>query len=407
MPIAETPLQLPVPDLPAGFRAAGIHAGLKRNPTREDVALFVSDRPATAAAVYTTNLVYAAPVAYDRERTPGEGFRVIVVNSGNANACTGPRGLADAEAMAAAAAHSVGAAASEVLVLSTGIIGEFLPMPTLLAGIGQAAELLSDDQRSLVLAARGMMTTDTRPKLCGSTFIAGDRLISITGVAKGAAMVGPRMATMLGIVLTDAPLAVDDGQRLLRQACEETFNCVSVDGHTSTNDTVLLLANAAAGGSCLEGHDLDEFGRLLTETCRTLAREIADDGEGATHVIRIDVTGAASRDAARQIARTVADSPLVKTAISGADPNWGRIVSAAGYAGVSFAADQLTLHVNGTLLFTAGAPVAFDAVAVSQSIRDNRETEIRLEVGDGPGTIRFYSSDLTAEYVHLNADYHT
>lgn len=400
-------MQLPVPDLPAGFRAAGIHAGLKRNPTREDVALFVSDRPATAAGVYTTNLVYAAPVAYDRERTPGEGFRVIVVNSGNANACTGPRGLADAEAMAAAAAHSVGAAASEVLVLSTGIIGEFLPMPTLLAGIGQAAELLSDDQRSLVLAARGMMTTDTRPKLCGSTFTAGDRSISITGVAKGAAMVGPRMATMLGIVLTDAPLAVDDGQRLLRQACEETFNCVSVDGHTSTNDTVLLLANAAAGGSCLEGHDLDEFGRLLTETCRTLAREIADDGEGATHVIRIDVTGATSRDAARQIARTVADSPLVKTAISGADPNWGRIVSAAGYAGVSFAADQLTLHVNGTLLFTAGAPVAFDAVAVSQSIRDNRETEIRLEVGDGPGTIRFYSSDLTAEYVHLNADYHT
>ena len=407
MPIAETPLQLPVPDLPAGFRAAGIHAGLKRNPTREDVSLFVSDRPATAAGVYTTNLVYAAPVAYDRARTPGEGFRVIVVNSGNANACTGPRGLADAEAMAAAAAHSVGAAASEVLVLSTGIIGEFLPMPTVLAGIGQAAELLGDDQRSLVSAARGMMTTDTRPKLCGSTFTAGDRSISITGVAKGAAMVGPRMATMLGIVLTDAPLAADDGQRLLRQACEETFNCVSVDGHTSTNDTVLLLANAAAGGPCLEGSDLDEFGRLLTETCRTLAREIADDGEGATHVIRIDVTGAASRDAARQIARTVADSPLVKTAISGADPNWGRIVSAAGYAGVAFEADRLTLHVNGTLLFTAGAPVAFDAVAVSQSIRENRETEIRLDVGDGPGTIRFYSSDLTAEYVHLNADYHT
>ena len=407
MPIAETPLQLPVPDLPAGFRAAGIHAGLKRNPTREDVSLFVSDRPATAAGVYTTNLVYAAPVAYDRARTPGEGFRVIVVNSGNANACTGPRGLADAEAMAAAAAHSVGAAASEVLVLSTGIIGEFLPMPTVLAGIGQAAELLGDDQRSLVSAARGMMTTDTRPKLCGSTFTAGDRTISVAGVAKGAAMVGPRMATMLGIVLTDAPLAADDGQRLLRQACEETFNCVSVDGHTSTNDTVLLLANAAAGGPCLEGSDLDEFGRLLTETCRTLAREIADDGEGATHVIRIDVTGASSRDAAREIARAVADSPLVKTAVSGADPNWGRIVSAAGYAGVPFEADRLTLHVNGTLLFTGGAPVAFDAIAVSTSIRENRETEIRLDVGDGPGTIRFYSSDLTAEYVHLNADYHT
>lgn len=407
MPIAETPLQLPVPDLPAGFRAGGVHAGLKRNPSREDVSLFVSDHPATAAGVYTTNLVYAAPVAFDRARTPGEGFRVVVVNSGNANACTGERGLADAEAMAAAAAEQLGVAASEVLVLSTGIIGEFLPMPKVTSGIAQAAAALGDDQSTLVKAARGMMTTDTRPKLYGRQFTAGGRTISITGVAKGAAMVGPRMATMLGIVLTDAPLAADDAQRLLAQACDESFNCVSVDGHTSTNDTVLLLANAAAGGPCLAGADLDEFAALLADTCRTLAREIADDGEGATHVIRIELSGAANRDDARQIARAVADSPLVKTAVTGADPNWGRIVSAAGYAGVPFDANRLVLHVNGTLLFSGGAPVAFDATAVSASIRENRETEIRLEVGDGPGAITFYSSDLTAEYVHLNADYHT
>jgi glutamate N-acetyltransferase/amino-acid N-acetyltransferase len=407
MPIAETPLQLPVPNLPAGFRAAGVHAGLKRNPTREDVSLFVSTQPATAAGVYTTNLVHAAPVAFDRARTPGEGFRAIVVNSGNANACTGERGMADTEAMAAAAAEQLGVLPTEVLVLSTGIIGEFLPMPTLLAGIGEAAAALGDDQAALIAAARGMMTTDTRPKLFGRTFSAGDRTISVTGVAKGAAMVGPRMATMLGIVMTDAPLAVADAQRLLAAACEETFNCVSVDGHTSTNDTVLLLANAAAGGECLSGSDLEEFGRLLHETCQMLAREIADDGEGATHVIRIEVSGAGSRDEARQIARAVADSPLVKTAVHGADPNWGRIVSAAGYAGVAFEAERLTLHVNGTLLFTAGAPVTFDATAVSASIRENRETEIRLEVGDGQGAVRFYSSDLTAEYVHLNADYHT
>ena len=407
MPIAETPLQLPVPELPAGFRAAGVHAGLKRNPTREDVSLFVSTQPATAAGVYTTNLVHAAPVAFDRGRTPGEGFRAIVVNSGNANACTGERGLADAEAMAAAAAAEVGVSAEEVLVLSTGIIGEFLPMPTLLAGIGQAAAALGEDQAALVAAARGMMTTDTRPKLFGRTFQAGDRSISLTGVAKGAAMVGPRMATMLGIVLTDAPLAVEDAQRLLAAACDETFNCVSVDGHTSTNDTVLLLANAAAGGPCLAGGDLEQFANLLEETCQVLAREIADDGEGATHVIRIEVSGCQSREDARQIARAVADSPLVKTAVSGADPNWGRIVSAAGYAGVDFDSSRLTLHVNGTLLFTAGAPVAFDATAVSASIRENRETEIRLDVGDGSGAVRFYSSDLTAEYVHLNADYHT
>jgi glutamate N-acetyltransferase/amino-acid N-acetyltransferase len=407
MPIAETPLQLPVPHLPTGFRAAGVHAGLKRNPTREDVSLFVSTLPATAAGVYTTNLVYAAPVAYDRARTPGEGFRAVVVNSGNANACTGTRGLEDAEAMAAAAAEQLGVRASEVLVLSTGVIGEFLPMPVLTAGITKAAASLGHEQQSLITAARGMMTTDTRPKLYGRQFTAGGRAISITGVAKGAAMVGPRMATMLGVILTDAPLASDDAQRLLGSACEQSFNCVSVDGHTSTNDTVLLLANGAVGGPCLEGGDLEEFGRLLEETCRTLAREIADDGEGATHVIRIEVTGSRSRDEARTIARTVADSPLVKTAVSGADPNWGRIVSAAGYAGVAFDANQLTLHVNGTLLFTAGAPVECDEMAVSDSIRGNRETEIRLSVGDGPGEITFYSSDLTAEYVHLNADYRT
>ena len=407
MPIAETPLQLPIPHMPAGFRAAGVHAGLKRNPTREDVALFVSTQPCTAAGVYTTNLVYAAPVAYDRARTPGEGFRAVVVNSGNANACTGSRGLQDAEAMAAAAAEQLGVQGSEVLVLSTGVIGEFLPMPVLTTGIAQAAAVLGESQQSLVTAARGMMTTDTRPKLYGRTFTAGGRAISITGVAKGAAMVGPRMATMLGVILTDAPLAAADAQRLLGEACEESFNCVSVDGHTSTNDTVLLLANGAAGGSCLGGEDLEEFGRLLMDTCRTLAREIADDGEGATHVIRIELTGAQTRDDARTIARAVADSPLVKTAISGADPNWGRIVSAAGYAGVPFDANRLVLHVNGTLLFAEGAPVACDETAVSDSIRGSRETEIRLVVGDGPGSITFYSSDLTAEYVHLNADYRT
>lgn len=407
MPIIETALRLPVPALPSGYRVAGVHAGLKRNPTREDVSLFVSATPAVAAGVYTTNLVHAAPVAFDRERTPGDGFRVIVVNSGNANACTGRRGREDAEAMAAAAAEATGVEPSAVLVLSTGIIGEFLPMQKVAHGITQAAARLGDDEAALVAAARGMMTTDTRPKLCGGSFTAGGRTITVTGVAKGAAMVGPRMATMLGVLLSDAPLRPEDAQRLLRRASDETFNCVSVDGHTSTNDTVLLLSNAAAGGAPLSGADLDAFADLVSETCRLLAREIADDGEGATHVIRIELSGCRTRDEARQIARTIADSPLVKTAISGADPNWGRIVSAAGYAGVPFEPEHVELHVNGMRLFAGGAPVSFDAAAVSASIRDNRETEIRLSVGNGPASIRFYSSDLTAEYVRLNADYHT
>lgn len=407
MPIVETPLSGPVPPLPRGYRMAGLHAGLKRNPTREDVSLIVSDRPATAAGVYTENLVFAAPVAFDRGRTPGQGFRAIVINSGNANACTGGRGLDDARSMAAAAAEAAGVQESGVLVLSTGIIGEFLPLDRLTRGIAAAASQLASDEAAIVRAARGMMTTDTRPKLAGASVATSAGDCRILGMAKGAAMIGPRLATMLGIVLTDASLRPDDAQRLLRKVADATFNCVSVDGHMSTNDTVLLLANGARVAEPLAGDELDAFAAALHKTCETLAREIADDGEGATHVIRIEVTGAASAAAARQVARTVADSPLVKTAICGADPNWGRIVSAAGYSGVPFDPDRLVLWLNRILLFRAGSPVGFDASTVSASIRNDRETLIELELGDGPGSVRFFTSDLTAEYVRLNADYHT
>ena len=407
MSITETPIRLPIPPLPRGFRVAGAHAGLKRNPTREDISLVVSDMPATAAGVYTTNLVFAAPVAFDRARTPGTGFRAIAINSGNANACTGTRGLDDAAAMASSAAATLSVPPASVLVLSTGIIGEFLPLAKIEAGIALVAHRLGNDADAVVTAARGMMTTDTRPKLSGSSFIAGGTSHTLFGMAKGAAMVGPRMATMLGVILTDAMLDPADAQRLLGEAAERTFNCVSVDGHTSTNDTVLLLANGAAGGGPLAGAGLDSFAKALTDACETLAREIADDGEGATHVLRIEVTGCRTRDEARQIARAVADSPLVKTAIHGADPNWGRIVSAAGYSGVEFDPNRLVLRLNGTLLFENGQPVAFDADRVSASIKAARETLIELTLPAGPGAIRFYSSDLTAEYVHLNADYHT
>ena len=407
MTIADTPVRLPIPPLPRGFRVGAVHAGIKRNASREDVTLVVSDLPATAAGVYTTNLVFAAPVAYDRSLTPGRNFRAVAINSGNANACTGARGLDDARAMAAAAGKQIGAAADEVLVLSTGIIGEFLPLEKITTGLERAAASLGDDDEGAVRAARGMMTTDTRPKLAGSTFAADGTAYTLFGMAKGAAMIGPRLATMLGVVLTDAAIEPADAQRLLREAAETSFNCVSVDGHMSTNDTVLLLANGAAGGGTLHGEGLEAFGRALSAACETLARDMADDGEGATHVMRIEVTGCASRDAARQVARTIADSPLVKTAVHGADPNWGRIVSAAGYSGVRFDPAKVRLRLNGTLLFEAGAPVAFDADAVSASIKASRETLIELDLGAGPGAIRFYSSDLTAEYVHLNADYHT
>jgi glutamate N-acetyltransferase/amino-acid N-acetyltransferase len=407
MASAETPIRLPIPSLPRGFRVGGVHAGIKRNASREDVSLVVSDEPATAAGVYTTNLVYAAPVAYDRGLTPGRGFRGVAINSGNANACTGARGLDDAKRMAAAAAARIGAGPETVLVLSTGIIGEFLPLEKIVAGIDAAAAQLGSDEPAIVTAGRGMLTTDTRPKFAGCEVDADGHAARVFGMAKGAAMIGPRLATMLGIVLTDAAVDPAAAQAVLREAAESSFNCVSVDGHMSTNDTVLLLANGAAGGPPLRGAGLDAFGRAVTAVCESLAREIADDGEGATHVLRIEVRGCRSRDEARQIARTVADSPLVKTAVCGADPNWGRIVSAAGYSGVRFDPDRLRLHVNGTLLFERGSPVAFDADAVSASIKAARETLIEIDLAEGTAGIRFFSSDLTAEYVHLNADYHT
>jgi len=407
MPIAETPVRLPVPPLPRGYRVAGVHAGLKRTTTREDVSLVVSDPPATAAGVYTTNLVFAAPVAYDRGLTPGRGFRGVVINSGNANACTGQRGLDDTRTMAAAAAAAVGPPAGTMLVLSTGIIGEFLPLEKVRAGISRAAAELGTDDAAAITAARGMMTTDTRPKLAGGGMEVGGRPVTLFGMAKGAAMIGPRLATMLGVVLTDAALEPEDAQRLLREACEESFNSVSVDGHTSTNDTVLLLANGAAGGPALRGAELQAFGVVLAAACQGLAREIADDGEGATHLLVVEVTGCRTREDARQIARTIADSPLVKTAIHGADPNWGRIVSAAGYAGVPFDPGRLVLRLNGTLLFRDGSPVPFDAERVSAGLRDARETSIQVDLAEGQAAIRFHSSDLTADYVRLNADYHT
>lgn len=393
--------------VPQGFRLAGIYSGVKRNTSKLDLSLIVSDRPAVAAGVYTQNLVFAAPVALDRALTPATDIRAVVINSGTANACTGERGMTDAQAMAAAAASTCGAGPRQALVLSTGIIGAFLPMDKILPGIRAAAEVLETSEDALINAARGMLTTDTTHKVAGRTLQLAGRTIQITGMAKGAAMIGPNMATMLGLVLSDAPLEAASAQQLLSAIVDETFNCISVDGHMSTNDTVLLVANGAAGGAALAGADLEAFRQALFEVCAELSRAIPLDGEGATHLITLDITGCRTADAARQIARTVADSALVKTAIAGADPNWGRIVSAAGYAGIEFDPVGVNLRVNGYLLYEQGAPVEFDEAEVSASIRGNRDTLVELSFSEGSGKIRFWTTDLTAEYVRLNADYHT
>jgi glutamate N-acetyltransferase / amino-acid N-acetyltransferase len=280
-------------------------------------------------------------------------------------------------------------------------------MDRIAQGISAAAVKMNRSESSLIAAARGMLTTDTIHKLTGRTVTIAGREIQITGMAKGAAMMGPNMATMLALVMTDAALRPADAQAALTASANESFNCMSVDGHMSTNDTVLLLANGAAGGEPLTGDDLAGFQAVLDEVCVDLAKAIAGDGEGATHLVTIEITGCADRASALEIAKTVANSPLVKTALHGADPNWGRIVSAAGYAGVPFDPKGVSLHLNGYLLYKKGTPVDFDGPAVSNSIRDNRDTLVQLEFSEGTAQRRFWTADLTAEYVRLNADYRT
>jgi glutamate N-acetyltransferase/amino-acid N-acetyltransferase len=393
--------------VPKGYRLAGVHCGIKDDTDSPDLSLVVSDTPATAAGVYTQNQVYAAPVAVDRERTPSDRMRLVVANSGNANSCTGDQGLADAHQMGRLAAEACGAEADQALVLSTGIIGTYLPMDRIARGIETAASHLAADEDALTAAARGIMTTDTVHKIAGREISVGGVPIRITGMAKGAGMIGPNMATMLAILITDAALEPAVAQKGLKACIDESFNCVSVDGHTSTNDTVLLLANGSAGTEPLAGDDLGRFDRALGETCDELARAIAADGEGATHVIAIEVTGCADRQSAERIARAVANSPLVKTAITGHDPNWGRIVSAAGYAGVPFQLDGVRLELNGFLLYQGGTPAPFDRRAVSESIRDHHEASIRLHFREGDARAYHWTSDLTADYVRINAEYHT
>ncbi len=394
--------------LPQGFRFAGVHCGLKNDPNELDLSLILSDRPATAAGVYTQNLVAGAHVIVDRERTPGTGFQAVVVNSRCANDCTGEQGIRDAREMTALAAKIAGAAPDKALAMSTGVIGTMMPMGKVAAGIEEAGKQLENSEDAFIRAARGMMTTDTVEKVVSRSLDlqTGER-ISIAGLCKGAAMIAPNMRTMLALMMTDAALEPWDAQTLLAETVEESFNCISVDGHTSPSDTVLFLANGAVRAEPLLEADRKRFAETFAEACRELARKIPTDGEGASHLITIDVFGCVNREAAKTIAKKIANDPLVKTAIYGADPNWGRIVSAAGTAEVPFAPMRVGLSINGFELFRAGTPLPFDKKTVSDSIRENRDVHFKLTFGEGDAGIRFWTSDLTCEYVRLNSDYTT
>ncbi|MBI1345635.1 bifunctional glutamate N-acetyltransferase/amino-acid acetyltransferase ArgJ [bacterium] len=394
--------------LPLGFSACGVTCGVKDpSSPKKDVALFVSDRPCAAAGVFTTNLVCGAPVKVTRGRLPRSTARAILINSGNSNACTGEQGLADAEAMTAAAAGLIGCDKLDVLVASTGVIGRFLPMDRIQNGIAKAYTALAATADGLHDAALAMMTTDTVPKLSTRTIKLSGTTVRVTGVCKGAAMIAPNMATMLCAILTDADLKSDDAAACIRLAVQDSFNCISVDGHESTSDSVMLLANGAAGVGPGSPADLEAFQTALNEVAQELAMAIIQDAEGAHHFVQIDVVGCRTREEAFKIAESVANSALVKTAICGADPNWGRIVSAAGYAGVPLREEEVSLVMNGYPLYENGRPLPFDAAAVSQSLRDHREVTIGLTLSHGSAHVRYWTSDLTKEYVELNADYTT
>lgn len=397
--------------LPVGFRFAGIHAGIK--PDKHDLSLVVADQACVAAGVYTQNLVRAACIDWNRAITPTDGLRGVIVNSGNANACTGVQGVRDNRELAALLAGRLSDAdrspvrAEQILVLSTGVIGRPMPMQVLREGVPAACQRLGTTRADFEAAATGIMTTDHHRKTVMESWEWEGERFSIAAMAKGAGMIGPAMATMLAIIATDFPLSPQQADTFLREAVAGSFNRISVEGHTSTNDSCLLLARPQAGAAGQPEGSLREFRSRLAAATLQLAKQIPADGEGATHLIRIEVSGAVDEAGADRIARTIALSNLVKTAIAGADPNWGRIVSAAGYAGVPFEVHQTSLEINGLLLFRDGEPVAFDAKTVSRAIREPFETLIQLQVGSGPGKASHYTSDLTADYVRLNADYTT
>ncbi len=391
--------------VPTGFRFAGVESGIK--PSRKpDLSLIFGDSELVAAGVYTTNQIVAAPVLLCRQRTPSGAIRAVVTNSGNANACTGSRGERDANRMCQLVADRLGIQEDQVLVMSTGIIGQHLPMNCVEAGIKQAAQSLADDQQAFDAAAQAILTTDQGQKTVHHSIEFDGQQVRISAMAKGAGMIAPNMATMLAVVMTDAKLEPSQAQRLLHQAADRSFNCVSVDGHMSTNDTMLLLASGATGVTLTDERE-QQFVSVLEEACVELAKQLVADGEGASHVMQIAVRGAVSDADADQIARAIGESPLVKTAAKGNDPNWGRIVSAAGYAGPTIQPQKTSLTLCGTVIYQDGGPVEFDAAVLSQRMAGQIELQIQLVVGDGDGKATRWASDLTEEYVRFNSEYTT
>lgn len=389
-------------NFPRGFRSAGVYCGIKK-PGLLDLALIVSETESSVAGMFTTNRACAAPVVWSKQAVAGGRARAIVANSGNANCLTGEQGMRDAQRMAELVAKRLECLPTQVVVASTGVIGVPLPMPAVESGIAQAFERLTDgDDRT---TADAILTTDSASKRAALEVSTPAGAVRIGAIAKGAGMIAPTMATMLAFITTDAAIDPADLQACLARVVNATFNCITVDGDTSTNDMVIALANGASSVR-LTGEAMQPFEQGLYQVCEYLAKRIVKDGEGASRIFEVRVSGAADADAARRIARAIAESQLVKTAVHGGEPNWGRIIAAAGRAGAPIDVSRARLHLQNTLVFENGRPTEYDERALVEAMQTD-EVTIALTLSDGDGKAHFWSSDLTAEYVKINAHYRT
>jgi len=395
-------------DVPLGFRGLGMAAGLKASG-RPDLTLFYSDFPCRAAAVFTKNKFAAAPITVCREslRAEPENQRVILVNSGQANACTGKQGLATARAMAACAAKSLGLSPKQVMVASTGVIGQQIALAPAKKGITTLAREIAS-RSDWEMAARGIMTTDTFPKAAFMPVRIGGFTVKFLGFCKGAGMIHPNMATLLSFVLTDANIEQHALQSALSAAVATSFNMMTVDGDTSTNDTLIVHANGMTGNPLIRKGTaaFRIFSDALQEICERLAKQIARDGEGATKFVEISVVGAANSDDARAVAKSIATSNLVKTAIFGGDPNWGRIACAIGNAPARLRPQDVVVRLGGRLLFAKGGPAATPERLLAKAMKQ-KEIRIEVNLGAGRASATAWTCDLTYDYVRINADYRT
>ena len=385
-----------------GFTACGMAAGIKKNGSL-DLGLLVSDRPARVAAVFTKNRVQAAPVKLDRERVKSGAARAVIVNAGNANCANGPQGLVAAEAMAAAAARVLNLPDDQVLVASTGVIGAPFPIHKVEAAMPALAGGLNPN--GVPDLSRAIMTTDTRPKTGAREGSVGGDSYRIVAVAKGAGMIRPDMATMLCFICTDADISYSDLQSALKRSVDGSFNRITIDGDSSTNDTVILMANGASGARIETEIDMAAFQRLLDDLCMDLARQMVKDGEGVTKVVDLTVCGARSDEDARAIADTIAHSPLVKTAFFGEDANWGRIIAAAGRAGVFLDPERLDLYFDDVQMVKNGTGCGMDAEEKASRALKKSEFSVTLDLNLGVGTASMLTCDFSLDYVKINADY--